>query len=220
MFEELESEKQKEANFIVMETVKQIPYGMSNFEDVIMQNRYYVDKTMYIPLLEDQANYLIFIRPRRFGKSLLLSMLRSYYDLSQKDKFQQLFGNLWIGQHTTPLQGKYQILYLDFSKIGGSIDELPQLFNILKGNMSLVGPRPERPFFVEKFREEIPRYMVKHQVRPGLTGWAQVNGYRGDTSIRKRIEYDLYYIENWSIGLDIKIIFLTFFKGFINKNAY
>ena len=101
-----------------------------------------------------------------------------------------------------------------------SIDELPQLFNILKGNMSLVGPRPERPFFVEKFREEIPRYMVKHQVRPGLTGWAQVNGYRGDTSIRKRIECDLYYIENWSIGLDIKIIFLTFFKGFINKHAY
>ena len=101
-----------------------------------------------------------------------------------------------------------------------SIDELPQLFNILKGNMSLVGPRPERPFFVEKFREEIPRYMVKHQVRPGLTGWAQVNGYRGDTSIRKRIECDLYYIENWSIGFDIKIIFLTFFKGFINKNAY
>ena len=101
-----------------------------------------------------------------------------------------------------------------------SIDELPQLFNILKGDMSLVGPRPERPFFVEKFREEIPRYMVKHQVRPGLTGWAQVNGYRGNTSIRKRIDYDLYYIENWSVGLDVKIILLTFFKGFINKNAY
>ena len=101
-----------------------------------------------------------------------------------------------------------------------SIDELPQLFNILKGDMSLVGPRPERPFFVEKFREEIPRYMVKHQVRPGLTGWAQVKGYRGDTSIRKRIECDLYYIENWSVGFDIKIIFLTFFKGFVNKNAY
>ena len=92
--------------------------------------------------------------------------------------------------------------------------------NILKGDMSLVGPRPERPFFVEKFREEIPRYMVKHQVRPGLTGWAQVNGYRGDTSIRKRIEYDLYYIENWTVGLDIKILFMTIFKGFINKNAY
>lgn len=101
-----------------------------------------------------------------------------------------------------------------------SIDELPQLFNILKGDMSLVGPRPERPLFVEKFKEEIPRYMVKHQVRPGLTGWAQVNGYRGDTSIRKRIEYDLYYIENWTVGFDIKIIFMTFFTGFINKNAY
>ncbi len=101
-----------------------------------------------------------------------------------------------------------------------SIDELPQFFNVLKGDMSLVGPRPERPFFVEKFREEIPRYMVKHQVRPGLTGWAQVNGYRGDTSIRKRIEYDLYYIENWSVSFDIKIMLLTVFKGFINKNAY
>jgi len=101
-----------------------------------------------------------------------------------------------------------------------SLDELPQLFNILKGDMSLVGPRPERPHFVEKFKEEIPRYMVKHQVRPGLTGWAQVNGYRGDTSIRKRIEHDIYYIENWSLGLDIKIILMTFFTGFINKNAY
>ena len=101
-----------------------------------------------------------------------------------------------------------------------SIDELPQLFNVLKGEMSLVGPRPERPFFVEKFQEEIPRYMVKHQVRPGMTGWAQVNGYRGDTSIRRRIDCDLYYIENWSIGLDIKILFLTVFKGFINNNAY
>ena len=101
-----------------------------------------------------------------------------------------------------------------------SLDELPQLFNILKGDMSLVGPRPERPLFVEKFKEEIPRYMIKHQVRPGLTGWAQVNGYRGDTSILKRIEYDLYYIENWTVGLDIKIILLTFITGFINKNAY
>ena len=101
-----------------------------------------------------------------------------------------------------------------------SIDEMPQFFNILIGDMSLVGPRPERPLFVEKFKEEIPRYMIKHQVRPGLTGWAQVNGYRGDTSITKRIEHDLYYIENWSIGFDIKILFLTVLKGFINKNAY
>ena len=101
-----------------------------------------------------------------------------------------------------------------------SIDEMPQFFNILIGDMSLVGPRPERPLFVEKFKEEIPRYMIKHQVRPGLTGWAQVNGYRGDTSITKRIEHDLYYIENWSLGFDFKIMFLTIFKGFINKNAY
>ena len=101
-----------------------------------------------------------------------------------------------------------------------SIDEMPQFFNVLKGDMSLVGPRPERPFFVEKFKEEIPRYMIKHQVRPGMTGWAQGNGYRGDTSITKRIEHDLYYIENWTLGFDFKILFLTFFKGFINKNAY
>ncbi len=101
-----------------------------------------------------------------------------------------------------------------------SIDELPQLFNVIKGEMSLVGPRPERPQFVEKFREEIPRYMVKHQVCPGMTGWAQVNGYRGDTSIKRRIEFDLYYIENWTVGFDIKILFLTAFKGFVNKNAY
>ena len=101
-----------------------------------------------------------------------------------------------------------------------SIDELPQLFNVFKGDMSLVGPRPERTQFVEQFKEEIPRYMVKHQVRPGLTGWAQINGYRGDTSIRKRIEYDIYYIENWSMSFDFKIMFLTIFKGFINENAY
>lgn len=101
-----------------------------------------------------------------------------------------------------------------------SLDELPQLFNILKGDMSIVGPRPERPQFVEKFKEVIPRYMIKHQVPPGLTGWAQINGYRGDTSITKRIEHDLYYIENWSLWFDFKIMFLTIFKGFINKNAY
>ena len=97
-----------------------------------------------------------------------------------------------------------------------SIDELPQLVNVLKGEMSLVGPRPERPQFVQKFRDEIPRYMVKHQVRPGMTGWAQINGYRGDTSIEKRIEYDLYYIENWTMVFDMKILILTIFKGFFD----
>lgn len=111
------------------------------------------------------------------------------------------------------------------TKIGGflrrtSLDELPNLFNILIGDMSIVGPRPERPFFVEQFKEQIPKYMVKHQVRPGLTGWAQVHGWRGDTSISERIRHDIYYIENWSLLLDIRIMFMTFFKGFVNKNAY
>ena len=98
-----------------------------------------------------------------------------------------------------------------------SIDELPQLFNTLKGDMSLVGPRPEIPFFVEQFRETIPLYMVKNQVRPGITGWAQVNGLRGDTSIEDRIKHDLWYIENWSLGLDIAILFRTAFGGMINQ---
>lgn len=101
-----------------------------------------------------------------------------------------------------------------------NIDELPQLFNVLKGDMSMVGPRPERPYFVDKFKEDIPRYMIKHQVRPGMTGWAQVNGYRGDTSITKRIQCDLYYVENWTLLLDFKILFLTFFGRSVNKNAY
>ena len=98
-----------------------------------------------------------------------------------------------------------------------SIDELPQLVNVLKGDMSLVGPRPEIPFYVDQFKEEIPLYMVKHQVRPGITGWAQVNGFRGDTSIKGRIEHDIYYIENWSIFFDIKILFMTLFKGIMNQ---
>lgn len=101
-----------------------------------------------------------------------------------------------------------------------SIDEFPQFFNILKGDMSLIGPRPERPIFVDAFREQIPKYMIKHYVRPGMTGWAQVNGWRGNTSIKKRIEHDIYYVENWTMLLDIKIFFLTFIKGFVNKNAY
>lgn len=100
-----------------------------------------------------------------------------------------------------------------------SIDELPQFFNVLKGDMSLVGPRPELPHFVDEFKDEIPLYMVKHQVKPGITGLAQINGYRGDTSIKKRIEYDIHYIENWSILLDISIIFKTAFKGLKNNEV-
>jgi Undecaprenyl-phosphate glucose phosphotransferase len=101
-----------------------------------------------------------------------------------------------------------------------SIDELPQLWNVLKGDMSLVGPRPERPVFVRKFRHEIPHYMLRHKVKAGITGWAQVNGWRGNTSLSRRIECDLYYIRHWSYWLDLKIIFLTIWKGFVNKNAY
>lgn len=101
-----------------------------------------------------------------------------------------------------------------------SLDELPQFINVLKGDMSIVGPRPERPEFVERFKYEIPVYMKKHLVKAGITGWAQVNGWRGNTDLKKRIEYDLYYINHWSLWFDLKIIFLTLFKGFINKNAY
>ena len=101
-----------------------------------------------------------------------------------------------------------------------SLDELPQLFNVLRGDMSLVGPRPERPVYIEEFREEIPRYYLRHKVPAGMTGWAQVNGWRGDTSIDKRIEFDLYYIENWTLFLDLKILLLTLWRGFKNSNAY
>lgn len=101
-----------------------------------------------------------------------------------------------------------------------SLDELPQLWNVIRGDMSLVGPRPERPVFVSNFRTQIPHYMFRHKVRAGITGWAQVNGWRGDTSLERRIECDLFYIRNWSYILDLKILTMTLWKGFINKNAY
>lgn len=101
-----------------------------------------------------------------------------------------------------------------------SLDELPQFFNVLKGDMSVVGPRPERPYFVDQFKEDVPKYMIKHHVRPGITGWAQVCGLRGDTSIKDRIVHDIFYIENWTFLFDIKIIFKTIVNGFVNKNAY
>lgn len=113
-----------------MEGVKRIPYGVADFVAVVEQNQYYVDKTMYLPLLEEQPSNLFLIRPRRFGKSIFLNMLRAYYDSSQKDKFQKRFGNLWIGKNPTPLQGKYQVLFLDFSKAGGAMENLEDNFNL------------------------------------------------------------------------------------------
>jgi lipopolysaccharide/colanic/teichoic acid biosynthesis glycosyltransferase len=100
------------------------------------------------------------------------------------------------------------------------LDELPQLFNILHGDMSLVGPRPERPVFIDEFKRRIPGYMLRHKIKAGITGWAQVNGWRGNTSLEKRIECDLFYISNWSIGFDFRILVLTLFKGFFHRNAY
>ena len=101
-----------------------------------------------------------------------------------------------------------------------SLDELPQLWNVLMGDMSLVGPRPERPFFVDQFKDRVPQYMLRHKVKAGITGWAQVNGWRGNTSIEKRIEYDLYYIENWSVALDFKIMWLTIMYLSFHRHAY
>ena len=101
-----------------------------------------------------------------------------------------------------------------------SLDELPQFWNVLRGDMSVVGPRPERPALIEGFRHQIPGYMLRHKTRAGITGWAQVHGWRGDTSLTKRIEYDLYYIRNWSLGLDLKIVLMTLFKGFVHPNAH
>ena len=136
-----------------MNKIKQLPYGVSDFEYVMRENFYYVDKTMYIPQLEAQPNNLMFIRPRRFGKSLLLSMLKTYYDKAKKDQFEQIFGSLWIGKHPTPLMGRYQVMHLDFSQIGGSIDELEKKFDEY-----LCFTLDD---FVNKYANDYPDYFIK-----------------------------------------------------------
>ena len=136
-----------------MTKVKQLPYGVADFEYVMRENCYYVDKTMYIPLLEAQPNNLMFIRPRRFGKSLLLSMLKTYYDKAKKDQFEEIFGTLWIGKHPTPLMGRYQVMHLDFSQIGGTIEELEKKFDQYLGFML--------NNFVRKYVDDYPDYFLK-----------------------------------------------------------
>lgn len=137
-----------------MENVKRIPYGVSDFVQVMEQNQYYVDKTMYLPLLEQQPDSLFFIRPRRFGKSIFLSMMEAYYDIAKKDKFQALFGNLWVGSHPTPLQGKYQVLHFDFSQIGGEIGALAENFNLYC--------RRRLDGFMETYIDAYPERMVNN----------------------------------------------------------
>ncbi len=154
----------------------------------------------------------VFYRQERMGldgKSFTIVKFRSMYNDAERET-----GPVWATEddpRVTPL-GRFLRR--------SNLDEMPQLWNVLCGDMSIVGPRPERPHFVQQFKHRIPQYMLRHKVKAGLTGWAQVNGWRGNTPLEKRIEYDLYYIENWSVRLDLKIMWLTLLRGFFHKHAY
>jgi Undecaprenyl-phosphate glucose phosphotransferase len=143
------------------------------------------------------------------GKSITIVKFRSMFDGAEAGT-----GPVWARQNDPRVTPFGRFLRRS------NLDEMPQLWNVLRGDMSIVGPRPERPHFVEQFKHKIPQYMLRHKVKAGLTGWAQVHGWRGNTSIEKRIEYDLYYIENWSVSLDLKIMWLTVLRGFFHKHAY
>jgi Undecaprenyl-phosphate glucose phosphotransferase len=143
------------------------------------------------------------------GKSITIVKFRSMFDGAEAGT-----GPVWARQNDPRVTPFGRFLRRS------NLDEMPQLWNVLRGDMSIVGPRPERPHFVEQFKHKIPQYMLRHKVKAGLTGWAQVHGWRGNTSIEKRIEYDLYYIENWSVSLDLKIMWLTLLRGFFHKHAY
>jgi Undecaprenyl-phosphate glucose phosphotransferase len=154
----------------------------------------------------------VFYRQERMGldgRSFTIVKFRSMYDRAEDQT-----GPVWA------IPGDPRVTPLGHFLRRSNLDEMPQLWNVLRGDMSIVGPRPERPHFVEQFKHRIPQYMLRHKVKAGLTGWAQVNGWRGNTPLEKRIEYDLYYIENWSVRLDLKIIWLTLLKGFFHKHAY
>ena len=154
----------------------------------------------------------VFYRQERMGldgKSFVIVKFRSMFKDAERST-----GPVWA------VAGDPRVTPLGRFMRQSNVDELPQLWNVLRGDMSIVGPRPERPHFVEQFKHRIPQYMLRHKVKAGLTGWAQVNGWRGNTPLEKRIEYDLYYIENWSVRLDLKIIWLTVLRGFFHKHAY
>lgn len=160
-----------------MAIAKRVPYGVSNFKKIIKFNQYYVDKTMYIPMLEDQPDYLIFIRPRRFGKSLFLSMLETYYDCNLKDQFKELFGELWIGSHPTPLQGEFQILTLDFSQVGGDIEHLEENFNSYCGFCFDSFMRRYKEYYGEKVAEQVYAETQSHNKLAIIQKNAAEKGY-------------------------------------------
>lgn len=160
-----------------MAIAKRVPYGVSNFKKIIKFNQYYVDKTMYIPMLEDQPDYLIFIRPRRFGKSLFLSMLETYYDCNLKDQFKELFGELWIGSHPTPLQGEFQVLTLDFSQVGGDIEHLEESFNSYCGFCFDSFMRRYKEYYGEKVAEQVYAETQSHNKLAIIQKNAAEKGY-------------------------------------------
>ena len=160
-----------------MPIAKRVPYGVSNFKKIIKFNQYYVDKTMYIPMLEDQPDYLIFIRPRRFGKSLFLSMLETYYDCNLKDQFKELFGKLWIGNHPTPLQGEFQVLTLDFSQVGGDIEHLEENFNSYCGFCFDSFMRRYKEYYGEKVAEQVYAETQSHNKLAIIQKNAAEKGY-------------------------------------------
>mgnify|MGYP002772284609 FL=1 len=160
-----------------MPIAKRVPYGVSNFKKIIKFNQYYVDKTMYIPMLEDQPDYLIFIRPRRFGKSLFLSMLETYYDCNLKDQFKELFGELWIGSHPTPLQGEFQVLTLDFSQVGGDIEHLEENFNSYCGFCFDSFMRRYKEYYGEKVTEQVYAETQSHNKLAIIQKNAAEKGY-------------------------------------------
>ena len=163
-------------------------------------------------LIRRSSSGPVFYRQERMGldgKPFLIYKFRSMYEDAEAES-----GPVWAREDDPRCTPIGRLLRRT------NVDEMPQLWNVLRGDMSIVGPRPERPYFVDQFKHRIPQYMLRHKVKAGITGWAQVNGWRGNTSIEKRIEYDLYYIENWSLSLDFRILWMTLRHGLRHRNAY